>query len=299
MYKRYPSLQSMSAFLQAARTGSFSQAARDLDLSHSAVSQQIRTLEEFVGQPLFLREKGRSSLTDAGQLFAGMLADGLMQIDKALSSVSHRELPRRLTLDVDAELAQSWLNARLPALLELFPGREILFLSMPRLERQAFERVDLSLRYGYGEWQDCEFALLCDDRVTPVVSPALLQRHGLVAPIEPAEVLKLPLLGYSRRSWIPWLDAAGLEPTEPAAVMVFDNVANLLAAAEAGTGVGLVRGLLAADALREGRLVRLTRTSIPAHYNLYALWPHGGGEKVAPMIAAIRDMAARTFAAIG
>src|ERR1700712_1825818 len=60
MYKRYPSVQSMSAFIQAARSGSFSSAARKLDLTHSAISQQIRSLEEFIGQPLFVREGGGS-----------------------------------------------------------------------------------------------------------------------------------------------------------------------------------------------------------------------------------------------
>ena len=81
MYKRYPSVQSMSAFIHAARSGSFSSAARKLDLTHSAISQQIRALEDFIGQPLFVREGGGSNLTDAGQLFASVLSDGLAQID--------------------------------------------------------------------------------------------------------------------------------------------------------------------------------------------------------------------------
>ena len=86
MLKRYPSIQSMQAFLQAARVGSFSSAARQLALTHSAISQQIRSLEEFIGQPLFARAGGRVMLTDAGTLFANQLSDA-EQIDRALSSV--------------------------------------------------------------------------------------------------------------------------------------------------------------------------------------------------------------------
>lgn len=296
MHKRYPSVQSMSAFLQAARSGSFSKAARQLDLTHSAISQQIRTLEEFIGQPLFVRESGGSNLTDAGHLFASVLSDGLAQVDRALSSVKNRSVPLRLSIDVDSELAQSWLNARLPALLEAVPGYEVVLLSMPRAERPSFERVDVSLRYGYGEWEDCEITPICGDRVTAVASPALLERYRLEAPIAPAQVLDLPLLGYTRRSWIPWLDAAGLAPVEPAAVVVFDNAANLIAAVEAGIGVGLVRGLLASDALRGGRLMELTTTEIAAHYNLYAVWSRGQRERVAPVIEAVQRLAADTLA---
>jgi LysR family glycine cleavage system transcriptional activator len=294
MYKRYPSVQSMSAFIQAARSGSFSSAARKLDLTHSAISQQIRSLEDFIGQPLFVREGGGSNLTDAGQLFASVLSDGLAQIDRALSSVKNRSVAQRLTLDVDSELAQSWLNPRLPQLLELLPDHEVVLLSMPRSDRSSFERVDLALRYGYGDWEDCEMTQICGDSVSAVASPALLERHGLQVPITPAQILQLPLLGYTRRSWIPWLDAAGMTPTEPAARVVFDNAANLIAAAEAGVGAGLVRGLLAADALRSGRLVALNEAQIPAHYNLYAVWPSGHREQVAPVVKVIEELARQT-----
>jgi len=294
MYKRYPSVQSMSAFIQAARSGSFSSAARKLDLTHSAISQQIRALEDFIGQPLFVREGGGSNLTDAGQLFASVLSDGLAQIDRALSSVKNRSVAQRLTLDVDSELAQSWLNPRLPQLLDLLPGHEVVLLSMPRSDRSAFERVDLALRYGYGDWEDCEMTQICGDRVLAVASPELLERQGLQLPLSPAQILELPLLGYTRRSWIPWLDAAGMPPVEPPARVVFDNAANLIAAAEAGVGAGLVRGLLAADALRSGRLVALNEAQIAAHYNLYAVWPPGQAERVAPVVEAVKQLALLT-----
>ena len=77
-------------------------------------------------------------------------------------------------------------------------------------------------------------ALICGDHVTAVAAPALLARHGVQAPLAPSAAMTLPLLGYTRRSWIPWLDAATLEPLEPAVVAAFDNAANMVAAAEAG-----------------------------------------------------------------
>jgi LysR family glycine cleavage system transcriptional activator len=293
MLKRYPSIQSMQAFLQAARVGSFSSAARQLSLTHSAISQQIRTLEEFVGQPLFVRESGRVVLTDAGVLFANQLADGFEQIDRALSSVKERTVKQSITLDVDPELAQSWLVARLPALLGALAGTSLTVLSTPRYERSAFERVDIALRYGYGEWEGFENALICGDRLTAVGSPALLEARGLSLPLTAEQVLDLPLLGYTKRSWIPWLTAAGMPAVEPDAVAVFDNAAGLIAAASAGVGAGLARGLLAADAQREGRLVELTQVEIPTHYNLYAVWPREKAARVAPLIDVIRELVAQ------
>ncbi|MCP8687713.1 LysR substrate-binding domain-containing protein [Marinobacterium sedimentorum] len=291
MHKRYPSMQSMTAFLQAVRTGSFTRAARQLNLTHSAISQQIRTLEEFIGQPLFLREGGGIELTDAGRLFAQILPDGLAQVDRALSSVKHRKVVLKLTLDVDGELAPRWFNARLPQLLRVLPHHEVTLLASLHSDRISLERVDLSLRYGYGDWNDCEMALLCSDRVSPVAAPSLLAALGLEPPLTPAQLLQMPLLGYSRRAWIPWLEAAGLEAREPDTPLVFDSAANLLDAAEAGLGAALVRGLLCRDALEAGRLVPLTGIAITAHYNLYAVWPQGHGEKVAPLVNAIRQLA--------
>ncbi|SAL78442.1 LysR family transcriptional regulator [Caballeronia choica] len=295
MLKRYPSIQSMQAFLQAARAGSFSSAARQLSLTHSAISQQVRTLEEFVGQPLFMREGARVVLTDAGALFANQLADGFEQIDRALSSVKERAVKQSITLDVDPELAQSWLVARLPALLGGLAGTSLTVLSAPRHDRSAFERADLALRYGYGEWDGFENALICGDRLTVVSSPGLLKARGLDARCTPEQVLELPLLGYTKRSWIPWLAAAGLPAVEPDAVAVFDNAAGLIAAASAGVGVGLARGLLAADARREGRLVEITQVEIPTHYNLYAVWPREKAARVAPLVEAIRGLVAQTI----
>lgn len=78
--------------------------------------------------------------------------------------------------------------------------------------------------------------------------------------------------------------------------MIFDNAANLISAAQAGVGAGLVRGLLGADALRDRRLVELTTTEIPAHYNLYAVWSHGHAERVAPVVEAVKRLAKQTLA---
>ncbi|QIE27356.1 MULTISPECIES: LysR family transcriptional regulator [unclassified Caballeronia] len=296
MFKRYPSIQSMQSFLNAARGGSFSSAARQLDLTHSAISQQIRTLEEFVGQPLFERKNGRVMLNDAGVLFANLLGDGFEQIDRALSSVQERLVAHSLTLDVDPELSQHWLSSRLAWLIEALDGRALTVLSTPRHERTAFERVDIALRYGYGEWEGYENMLMCSDRLTVMASPALVKKFGLNLPLAPEAVLELPLLGYTKRSWIPWLEAAGLAALEPSNTLaVFDNAASLIEAMAAGVGAGLARGLLAADALRAGQLVALTEVAIPTHYNLYAVWPQGKRERVADVVETLKALVVQSL----
>lgn len=296
MLKRYPSIQSMQAFLQAARVGSFSSAARQLALTHSAISQQIRSLEDFIGQPLFARVGGRVTLTDAGTLFANQLSDGLEQIDRAISTVKGRPAGPSITLDVDPELMQGWFPSRLPALVDTLAGVSLTVLSAPRYDRFAFEHVDLALRYGYGEWEGVDSVLVCHDRLAAMAAPALLERHGLTLPLAPEQVLSLPLLGYTKRSWIPWLEEAGLAGVEPDTVAVLDNAAGLVAALGSGLGAGLARGLLAADARRAGRIVVLNEVELPTHYNLYAIWSRERADVVAPLVEAIGELAARTLA---
>ncbi|QBR01002.1 LysR substrate-binding domain-containing protein [Paraburkholderia pallida] len=295
MLKRYPSIQSMQAFLQAARVGSFSSAARQLSLTHSAISQQIRSLEDFIGQPLFARVGGRVTLTDAGTLFANQLSDGLEQIDRAISTVKGRPAGPSITLDVDPELMQGWFPSRLPALVGALEGVSLTVLSAPRYDRFAFEHVDLALRYGYGEWEGVDSALVCHDRLAAMAAPELIERHGMALPLAPEQVLGLPLLGYTKRSWIPWLEEAGLAGVEPDTVVVLDNAAGLVAAIGSGLGAGLARGLLAADARRDGRIVVLNEVELPTHYNLYAVWPRERAALVAPIVEAIRELAALTL----
>ncbi|RAB10968.1 LysR family transcriptional regulator, partial [Burkholderia multivorans] len=174
-----------------------------------------------------------------------------------------------------------------PALMRALGGTTLTVLSAPRHDRDAFDRVDVALRYGYGEWEGVDSALVCPDRLTAMASPALLERYGLRAPLAPASVLTLPLLGYTKRSWIPWLEAAGLAPVEPDTIAVFDNAAGLVAALASGLGAGLARGLLAADARRDGRLVELCTIAIPTHYNLHAIWPRERHARVKPLLDAI------------
>ena len=108
---------------------------------------------------------------------------------------------------------QGWLPARLPALMRTLDGTTLTVLSAPRHDRDAFDHVDVALRYGYGEWEGVDSALVCPDRLTAMAAPALLERYGLTAPLTPEQVLELPLLGYTKRSWIPWLEAASSNPS--------------------------------------------------------------------------------------
>ena len=156
-----------------------------------------------------------------------------------------------LRLDVDPELMQGWLPARLPALMRTLDGTTLTVLSAPRHDRDAFDHVDVALRYGYGEWEGVDSALVCPDRLTAMAAPALLERYGLTAPLTPEQVLELPLLGYTKRSWIPWLEAAELEPVEPDTIAVFDNaaaVATLASASAPGWCAGCSPPMRAATA---------------------------------------------------
>ena len=152
-------------------------------------------------------------------------------------------MKQSITLDVDPELAQSWLVARLPALLGGLAGTSLTVLSAPRHDRSAFERADLALRYGYGEWDGFENALICGDRLTVVGSPGLLKARGLERTMHAGTGARAAVARLHEALMDSVARRSGMPAVEPDAVAVFDNAAGLIAAASAGVGVGLARGL--------------------------------------------------------
>ena len=200
-----------------------------------------------------------------------------------------------LRLDVDPELMQGWLPARLPALMRTLDGTTLTVLSAPRHDRDAFDHVDVALRYGYGEWEGVDSALVC--------RPA--DRDGRAGA---ARTLRADRAAHARtgartaaaRLYEAVVDSVArsgrAEPVEPDTIAVFDNAAETVATLASGAGAGLVRGLLAADARRDGRLVELCTIAIPTHYNLHAIWPRERHARVKPLVDAIGTLVAQSLA---
>ncbi|WP_137388563.1 LysR substrate-binding domain-containing protein [Rhodoligotrophos defluvii] len=277
---RLPPLQTLRAFEAATRLGSFTAAARELNITQSAVSQQIQLLESALGRPLFRRLPRRLALTSAGELFAPAVRQALDLIGEAADRMHGDARPRELAVAVVPSLSARWLVSRLPLFHALYPDIDVSIY--PAFEPSDVETcgADLGILYGGGRWRGVSCELLFRENVFPVCRPDLVSQ-----PLESVdEIFGLPLLRDAdarHEYWPAWLTAAGARRRVVDRGPRFDNLSDMITAATEGQGVALVRSLLVRDDLRAGRLERLFATEIPARYAYYLVWPKNARELAA------------------
>jgi LysR family glycine cleavage system transcriptional activator len=278
-----PPLHALQGFVAAARSGNLSRTAESLHLTVSALSHQIRGLEERIGTPLFVRNARGVTLTPDGDQLFQRIAPHLSAIEDALRPYRARR-DDVLTLTLMPSFATSWLVPRLPRFVDLHPQIEINLQSGVGLV--DFERdrtVDAGLRYGPGRWPGLIAVHLFDDWVTPVASPALIERLGQPTLQTLAE---FPLLGAPGGRWSQWFEHFGGQ-TPRRFVATFDDSETLHRAAAEGLGIGLGRMSLLRPTVDAGRLLRLFDEQLPAEFAHYLVYParsqsHAG-------LAAFRD----------
>ncbi len=260
-------LHTLPAFRTVAELQNLRAAAEVLHLTHSAVSQQIRVLEEQLGFSLFERRGRRIVLNPAGEALLRSTRSALSQLDDGVqeAAATATGATHRLRVTVLPSFAQRWLLPRMGRWRERHPNLALEIDASQQvvdLERDGFHAA---LRYGLGPWPGLESERLFDMpmRMIVVASPPTAQRlQG--ASLE--ALARESLLG-ERELWERWFAAAGLS-IKVTPVAVFNDAGLMLQAAEQDLGLALSRELLAADALSDGRLVRLTKLSIayePAH----------------------------------
>ena len=260
MSVRLPPLNAVRAFVAAARHQSFTRAAADLHVTHSAVSRQIRTLEAYLGVALFERRTRQVVLTPEGQAFYAQADAALAQIGTAARAVMARAPARTVRINVRPSFAVRWLIPRLPDFVALYPGIEPEVVTSVAAPARAPAAFDVAIRRGAQGWPPAlQLRPYLEDEAMVVGAPGLFEGEGgegrqLASPRDLAgQVL---LCARSRRGdWDDWLRAAGIARLRPAGRLHLDHLHLVLQAAVDGLGVALApRSLLAHD-LRQGRLV--------------------------------------------
>lgn len=261
-------LHALPGFVAAARLRNLSRAAATLQVTVSALSHQMRGLEELLGQRLFDRGPRGLALTPAGERLLGQVAPHLDALSAALAPEPPRS-PDALTLSVMPSVASSWLIPRLPAFTALHPEVEVSLQSSTDLVDFEREQVDAALRFGPGGWPGVRTHLLFEEWVLPVCSPGLLRRFPQA---ERGDFSGVPLLRDLGERWHAWFARFGGSP--PARwVAAFDDTEALHRAAVEGMGVGLGRLTMARPFLESGRLVALTRHRLPDGYAHHLVYP--------------------------
>ena len=277
-------LHPLQGFLVAARQRNLSRAADALHLTVSALSHQIRALEERLDQRLFVRGPRGIVLTGDGERLYEAVASHFDAIERALRPGGSRR-DDVLTVSLLPSLASSWLVPRLSEFLGRHPQLEINLQSSAALV--DFERetsVDAALRFGPGQWPGVTAVHLFDDWITPVASPALIagRRRGKA----PEDLGCYPLLGDPGGRWTDWFARFGGTPPKRY-VAGFDDTETLQRAATAGMGVALARLTLTRPLIDAGLLVTLSPHRLKSDYAHYLVYPPRSNDHVG--LVAFRD----------
>jgi len=258
---RLPPLSAVRVFEAAARLSSFSRAAAELFVTHSAVSHQIRALEDHLGVALFDRQQRAVKLTPAGAELLVAANGALRQIADAVASLARRANPNRLSISVMPSFAGRWLAPRIGGFIDCNPSAEVNITSSNALSDFARDAVDVAIRWGPGPYIGVRAELLMDDELFPVLGPQLAPGRRFDSP---TDLAGLPLLRSDGEDWVPWFRAAGLDWPEPSSGLMISDSGLVLQAAIEGRGVALARRSLAALALRAGKLIRPFDIAIPS-----------------------------------
>lgn len=265
---RLPPFGSLVALEAAFRHRSYSRAADELHVTHGAVSQQIRKLEEDLGATLFRREGNGMLPTPTARRLAEHVAEALSILRAGVDSARQTQ-HGPLVVSATAAFASRWLVTRL-ARLAADTGEPDLQLRIE--DRKADLRtdgVDLALRFGRGPWPEVESIPLLGERLFPVCSPGFLQKHPMSGP---ADLQAVPLLRHTGVHWAVWFRGMGLEPPEMITGLAFDDTSVMLDAAAQGIGVALAREGLSERDLRDGRLVRPFPGEVEVETGHHIVW---------------------------
>jgi LysR family glycine cleavage system transcriptional activator len=276
MSDRLPPLSSLRAFEAVARRLSFSRAAEDLHVTPGAVSQQIRFLEQHLGETLFERTRRSVTLTETGMKILPDIQSGLDTLSRALSSKAASYSAKGLTISVAPSFAAKWLLPRLADFSDQHPDIDLRISATVALADFKRDKVDLAIRLGRGNYGDLHSELLFGESLAPLCSPAVLAAKGRLR--QPDDLRKHRLLhdtsipGESEQSsWERWLSLAGARHVPAHRGTRFSLADLAMQAAIDGAGVVLGRMVLAEGDLAAGRLVRPFKVILPLDVS-YFFW---------------------------
>ena len=253
MKRNLPPLNALRAFEASARLSSVQRAAHELNVTPSAVSQQVQNLEQWVGFPLLERRARQVQATAEGRAYLAAVSAAFDQIAMATAELSQGRMPRSICITCTPGFAVQWLVPRLQLFQDLHPEIDVRIDASTRMLDLRVEAIDLAVRHGNGRYPGLVSEKLLDDDLIPVASPRLLAGRGRVR--KPADLIQHRLLHIETRDdWRLWFAAQGMEVDWKRGPLLVDTAIGVQAAT-AGKGIILIRRSLAADELASGRLV--------------------------------------------
>jgi len=299
-----PPLDLLVGFESAARHLSFTKAGEELYLTQSAVSRQMKELEDQLGVPLFQRRHRALALTDAGQQFYAVAAQVITTMRAATERLRAQAGKRRpLAVTTTASFAALWLIPRLAGFTRAHPEVDVRITADTRVQDLERDGLDIALRPGPASLAGPNAIRLFGERVFPVCSPKLLRKVPLKKPEDLKNHVLLqyhdPDVRHPWLHWNTWLEVAGVADLRPAGRLSFSGYEQIIPAAIAGHGVALGRSPLVKDLLDSRELVAPFKSKAdPARAYFVVVGRHSAQRpEVMEFVAWLKAEAARDEAA--
>lgn len=272
MSQRLPPLNTLRAFEVAARNLSFTQAALELHVTPSAVSHQIKILEDDLGVRLFRRENNKLLLTDAGACLVKECTSIFARLAVITQQVREHGSGSKLNIALRPYFAQNWFMPRVVSFWERHPDIDLALHHTIKLPSPSDAAIDIAIVWGDGNFPDFDSRLLINGDLTPVCSPRILRSHG--ARLTPDILRDHVLLDEeSPANWDLWLESAGQPKLRPRKRISIDDTNVRLHAAIDGQGFALTCLSLMGRELKEGQLVAPFDYAL-SRYSYYMIYKH-------------------------
>jgi len=283
MARPLPPLNALRAFEATARHLSFTLAAEELSVTPAALSHQIKGLEDFLGQRLFVRKVRAIELTPAGLVLYPGLHAAFLQIRQTVELVDRAPNDKILVVSAPPGFTAKWLAPRLYRFLMANPGIDARISATQSLANFATDGVDIAIRNSRTDARGLWSRRLIGITLLPVASPRLVAEHRIV---QPSDLAKVPLIHddllgslTGLPTWADWLAAAGVEGINLARGLRFSSPDHALEAAVEGAGVLLAHKSLAHDDLRTGRLVAPFTLELSTERSFFLVCPEANARR--------------------
>jgi len=284
--RRVPPLKSLRAFEAAGRHLSFTRAADELFVTQAAVSHQIKSLEDFLGIPLFIRRNRKLLLTDEGQNYWPKIRDLFENLTAATEQIKSQAADGPLTVSVVPTFATEWLIPRLSKFNNIYPDIEVRLKASDATVDFLQEDIDIAIYYEIGNYPGLHSVTLLNERLTPLCSPSLLE--GSLPLGAPKDLRYHNLLhDFNTQDWRRWLKLAGVKGIELNRGPVFSHSSMVQQAAVFGQGIAMGHLVLSQAEVKAGRLVQPFELMMESDFSYDVVCPIESAER--PKIKAFID----------
>ncbi len=278
---RLPPFAALRAFHAAAIHERFRDAAASLGVTESAISHQVRRLEDFLRTALFERTGSGARLTEAGRRYLEQVDPAIRQLQAATAAMIRPGGRALVRLTAPPSLAATWLIPYLGDFERECPGVELALVPTTRVLELRRDQVDLAVRHGKGTWPGIEAAFLLAETALPVAAPGYLALTPGEPPLAALQRARLIVNARFPNEWEEWARARGLAPPALAGAIALDGLEQVLAVAESGHGLAIGRRPMVDGRLARGRLVAPFGAGDPTGAAYYLCRPAGAAPSAA------------------